>query len=77
MAVSESDKVLLKLSVRERDVLRLLAQGHENREIARRLVLSEKTVRNYISNIYAKLQVNSRGEAIVLARQSGLSEDKV
>jgi len=77
MTVSASDQIVVGLSARERDVLRLLAQGHENREIARRLVLSEKTVRNYVSNIYAKLQINSRGEAIVLARQSGLVEDKV
>jgi len=74
--VTGTDKILLELSTRERDVLRLLAQGHENREIAQRLVLSEKTVRNYVSNIYAKLQINSRGEAIVLARKSGLVEDK-
>jgi len=77
VTVAAGDKILLGLSIRERDVLRLLAQGHENREIARRLVLSEKTVRNYVSNIYAKLQINSRGEAIVLARQSGLVEDKM
>jgi len=76
IAVSAKDKVLLELSARERDVLRLLAQGHTNLEIAHRLVLSEKTVRNYISNIYSKLQINSRGEAIVLARKSGLVEDK-
>src|SRR6266545_594468 len=75
VTVAAGDKNLLGLSARERDVLRLLAQGHENREIARRLVLSEKTVRNYVSNIYAKLQINSRGEAIVLARQSGLVEN--
>jgi len=38
--------------------------------------LSEKTIRNYVSNIYEKLQINSRGEAIVLARKLGLTEDK-
>ncbi len=69
------DKVLLELSTRERDVLRLLAEGYPNPEIAQRLGLSEKTVRNYVSNIYAKLQINSRGEAIVLARKSGLAND--
>jgi pimeloyl-ACP methyl ester carboxylesterase/DNA-binding CsgD family transcriptional regulator len=69
------DKILLGLSIREREVLQLLAKGQENAEIARRLVLSEKTVRNYVSHIYAKLQINSRGEAIVLARQGGLAED--
>lgn len=75
--VAAEDKILLELSARERDILRLLAQGYENREIAKRLVLSEKTVRNYVSNIYGKLQINSRGEAIVLARKSGLVEDQV
>ncbi len=66
------DKILLELSPRERDVLRLLGEGHQNSQIAKKLILSEKTVRNYISNIYAKLHINSRGEAIILARESGL-----
>jgi pimeloyl-ACP methyl ester carboxylesterase/DNA-binding CsgD family transcriptional regulator len=74
--VTASDKILLELSVRETAVLRLLAQGKNNMEIAQKLVLSEKTVRNYVSNIYDKLQINSRGEAIVLARRCGLVEDK-
>jgi pimeloyl-ACP methyl ester carboxylesterase/DNA-binding CsgD family transcriptional regulator len=76
VAASEAEKIWLELSIRERDVLRLLAEGHNNLEISKRLVLSEKTVRNYVSNIYEKLQVNSRGEAIVLARKFGLAEDK-
>ena len=76
MAASPEEKILLELSIRERDVLRLLGSGLNNMEIARKLTLSEKTVRNYISNIYAKLQVNSRGAAIVLARQSSLVDDK-
>ena len=75
-ASSTREKILLELSAREREVLRLLAQGYNNMEIARKLTLSEKTIRNYISNIYTKLQVNSRGAAIVLARQSGLVDDK-
>lgn len=74
--ISAGDKMLLELSVRERIVLRLLAQGKNNLAIAQSLVLSEKTVRNYVSSIYAKLQINSRGEAIVLARRYGLVEDK-
>ncbi len=73
---SAEDKVWSELSARERDVLRLLAQGHNNLEISQKLVLSEKTVRNYVSNIYEKLQINSRGEAIVLARKIGLTVDK-
>lgn len=75
-ASSAEERILLELSIRERDVLRLMAMGLNNMEIARKLTLSEKTVRNYISNIYAKLQVNSRGAAIVLARQSSLVDDK-
>jgi DNA-binding NarL/FixJ family response regulator len=74
--VSIESKVWLDLSARERDVLRLLAQGHSNTEISQKLVLSEKTVRNYVSNIYEKLNINSRGEAIVLARKFGLVDDK-
>ncbi|MBI3738118.1 MAG: alpha/beta fold hydrolase [Chloroflexi bacterium] len=74
--LSASDKILLELSIRERDVLRLLGEGKNNMEIAQKLVLSEKTVRNYVSHIYGKLQINSRGEAIVLARKYGLAEDK-
>lgn len=70
--VSAEDKVWSELSARERDVLRLLAQGYNNQEISQHLVLSEKTVRNYVSNIYEKLQINGRGEAIVLARTVGL-----
>lgn len=73
---SPEEKILLELSSTKRDVLRLMAQGYNNREIARKLTLSEKTVRNYISLIYAKLQINSRGEAIVIARKSGLVDDK-
>lgn len=65
-----------ELSLRERDVLHLLAQGHRNDEIAAELVLTPKTVRNYISRIFAKLGVSSRGEAIVLAKNAGFGESK-
>lgn len=60
------------LSDRERDVLALLAEGAGNADIARRLFLSDKTVRNYVSSILAKLGVDSRAQAIVLAREAGL-----
>ncbi len=73
---SAEDKVWSELSARERDVLRLLAQGHNNLEISQKLVLSEKTVRNYVSNIYEKLQIDNRGELIVLARRLGLTNNK-
>jgi len=75
-AASPEEKILLELSPTKRAVLRLMAQGYNNMEIARKLTLSEKTVRNYVSIIYAKLQINSRVEAIVIARQSGLVDDK-
>lgn len=64
------------LTLREREVLELVARGYRNTEIARELVLSPKTVRNYVSNILGKLGVSSRGEAIVLARDAGLGQDE-
>lgn len=70
------DKALVGLSTREREVLRLLADGLTNLEISQKLVLSEKTVRNYVSRIYEKLQIKSRGEAIILARKFGLTGEK-
>ena len=61
------------LSEREREVLTLIAAGAGNGEIASRLFLSDKTVRNYVSAIFTKLGVDSRREAIVLAREAGLT----
>jgi DNA-binding NarL/FixJ family response regulator len=60
------------LTLREREVLDLLARGCGNREIARRLVLAEKTVRNHVSHIFAKLNVRDRAMAVVLARSAGI-----
>jgi DNA-binding NarL/FixJ family response regulator len=61
-----------QLTDRERDVLELVAQGRSNTAIAARLHLSEKTIRNNLSNILAKLQVADRAQAIVQARDAGL-----
>lgn len=61
-----------ELTPRERDVLALIAQGLSNAEITERLVLSPKTVRNHVSNIYLKLGVPDRPRAIVHARRHGL-----
>jgi DNA-binding NarL/FixJ family response regulator len=60
------------LTEREHEVLDLIAAGQSNRSIAKRLFLSDKTVRNHVSNIFAKLQVADRAEAIVRAREAGL-----
>jgi len=62
-----------ELSEREREILMLIAQGSTNADIAARLVLSPKTVRNHVSNILSKLQVADRAEAILRARDVGLS----
>ena len=64
--------VFPELTDRERVVLGLIAEGKENMEIARQLSLSVKTVRNHASNIFAKLQVAHRAQAIVRARDAGL-----
>lgn len=59
------------LTDREREILTLIVQGHSNQEIAAHLVLSLKTVRNHVSNIFSKLQVADRAQAILLAREAG------
>jgi DNA-binding NarL/FixJ family response regulator len=59
------------LTEREREILGLIAQGHNNAEIAQRLALSSKTVANHVSNILGKLQVADRAQAIVRAREAG------
>jgi len=61
-----------ELTKREREVLELIAQGYDNKQIASCLFISPKTVRNHASNIYSKLQVNNRAQAIVRARQAGI-----
>jgi DNA-binding NarL/FixJ family response regulator len=60
------------LTEREREILHLIAQGHPNPSIARQLSLSTKTVGNYVSNIFTKLQVADRAQAIIRAREAGL-----
>ena len=60
------------LTDREREILDLIAQGHPNPSIARQLSLSTKTVGNYVSNVFGKLQVADRAEAIIRAREAGL-----
>jgi DNA-binding NarL/FixJ family response regulator len=60
------------LTAREREVLELLAGGLGYRQIAQRLVVTDKTVRNHVGSIFAKLQVRDRAQAIVRAREAGL-----
>ncbi len=64
--------IIAELSERERDVLRLLARGLSNADIAARLYLSEGTVRNYVSSIFTKLEVTDRTQAAVLAIRYGV-----
>ena len=65
---SPADRAFAELSKRERETLSLLAEGLSNSEIAERLGISEKTVRNHLSHIFDKLGVWSRAQAIVFAR---------
>lgn len=65
-----------ELTPREREILDLIAQGLTNAAIAERLVISPKTVRNQVSEIYSKLQVASRGEAVARARDAGFGQSQ-
>jgi len=64
-----------ELSDREREVLDLVARGYDNAAIARRMVLSPKTVRNHVSNVLTKLALPDRTTAIIRAREEGLGVD--
>ena len=66
--------VLPELTPREIEVLKLIASGKRNKAIAEQLVISPKTLRNHISNIFSKLQVANRMEAIFVAQRVGLSD---
>lgn len=65
------DPVFATLSIREREIVNLLARGLTNLEIGRELFISEKTVRNHVTKIFEKLGVHSRAHAIVLAKDNG------
>ena len=71
-----ADLAFPELTEREREILHLIAQGHSNTEIAERLLLSIKTVQNHVSNIFSKLQVADRAQAIVRARDAGLGLER-
>jgi DNA-binding NarL/FixJ family response regulator len=62
------------LTKRETSVLRLVAEGLANKEIARRLSISEKTVKAHLNNVFAKLDVHSRTQAALEAIRSGIAQ---
>jgi DNA-binding NarL/FixJ family response regulator len=66
-------EVFPELTAREREILELIARGESNADIAEKLTLTLKTVRNHVSNIYSKLQVANRAQAVIRARDAGLS----
>jgi DNA-binding NarL/FixJ family response regulator len=72
MATGGGQQAFPQLTSRELEVLDLVARGLENRRIARTLHLSDKTVRNHVSNVFTKLGVEDRSEAIARARAAGL-----
>ena len=65
------------LTPREKELLGLIAKGWDNTRIADELGLAEQTVRNYTSTLYDKLQVHSRAEAVVWARERGFADEKI
>jgi RNA polymerase sigma factor (sigma-70 family) len=69
------DGRLDELTAREREVLRLVAEGQSNSRIAERLYISPKTASVHVSRIIAKLEVTNRGEAAAVARRLGLLDD--
>jgi two-component system NarL family response regulator len=62
------------LTAREVEILKLIAVGQANKQIARRLDISEKTVRNHVSNMYEKLHIYDRAQAVLYAVRKGLVE---
>jgi DNA-binding NarL/FixJ family response regulator len=68
--------VFPELTCREREILELVAAGHNNHVIARRLVLSEKTIRNHVASILTKLQATDRAAAVAKARDAGLGKTR-
>ena len=71
---AEDDKKLVGLTKREIQVLKLVAEGMFNRDIAERLEISERTVKNHIANIFKKIQVSDRTQAAVFAIKNNLTE---
>lgn len=74
--VSRPPVAFPELTDREREVLELLARGETNAAIASALFLSQKTVRNHVSNIFTKLRVADRAQAVIRAREAGLGAEE-
>ncbi|HSM70134.1 MAG TPA: response regulator transcription factor [Anaerolineales bacterium] len=72
----QGEKPFPELTDREHEVLNLIAQGLNNSDISQQLVISQKTVRNHVSNIFSKLQVVDRAQAIIRARDAGMGTSK-
>ena len=72
VAISEGGELFRSLSPREQEILVRIAAGLTNIDIGRELFISEKTVRNHVTRIFEKLGVQSRAQAIVLAKDHGL-----
>jgi DNA-binding NarL/FixJ family response regulator len=71
-----SRRAFPELTEREEEILSLVAQGKTNQEIAKELFVSLKTVRNHVSNIFLKLQVADRAQAVIRAREAGLGHER-
>jgi NarL family two-component system response regulator LiaR len=76
-AKRDTPNLFQELSDRELEVLRLIADGRSNAEIAEKLIISEKTVKGHVSNILSKLHTLDRTQAAVLAWQEGLMQRKL
>jgi two-component system response regulator NreC len=72
---SGQPSILHKLTPREQEILRLKAEGYSNKEVAQQLFISQSTVHSHLTNLMAKLDLNSHHEIIQYARQHGLLKD--
>jgi DNA-binding NarL/FixJ family response regulator len=68
-------EIVNSLGTREKEILKLLSKGYSNKKIADTLFLSEPTIRNYISSIYAKIGSNDRLKVISIARKAHIEQE--
>lgn len=73
-SINEALEKINKLTKREYEVLTLIAEGLNNRDIAARIFISEKTVKNHVSNIFKKLQINDRVQAAIFAYKNNIKQ---